>query len=110
MDIVGLGLAGLAGILSILSPCVIPLLPLVLGGAASEHKYGPLGLAGGLALSFTVIGLFVATIGFGIGLDTDFFRALAGILLIVVGVILTMPILQTQLEQIRFNRDHTLLR
>jgi len=97
MDIIGLGLAGLAGVLSILSPCVIPLLPLVLGGAASEHKYVPVTLAGGLAVSFTIIGLFVATIGFGIGLDTDFFRALAAILLVAVGVILTMPVLQTRL-------------
>lgn len=97
MDIVALGLAALSGILTILSPCVIPLLPLVLGGAASEHKYGPLALAGGLAISFTIIGLFVATIGFAIGLDTDFFRAVAAILLIAVGAILTAPILQTRL-------------
>lgn len=31
----------LAGILSTLSPCVLPLLPLVLGAAVSEHKAGP---------------------------------------------------------------------
>ena len=97
MDVVALGLAALAGVLTILSPCVIPLLPLVLGGAASEHKHGPIALAGGLAISFTVIGLFVATVGFGIGLDTDFFRALAAILLIAVGAILTVPILQMRL-------------
>jgi cytochrome c-type biogenesis protein len=97
MDIVALGLAALAGVLTILSPCVIPLLPLVLGGAASEHKYGPLALASGLAISFTIIGLFVATVGFGVGLDTDFFRAVAAVLLIVVGAVLTVPILQTRL-------------
>lgn len=97
MDIVGLGLAGLAGILTILSPCVIPLLPLVLGGAASEHRYGPLALAGGLTVSFTTIGLFVATIGFGIGLDMDFFRGFAAILLVTIGVILALPVLQTRL-------------
>jgi len=69
-----LGLAFLAGILSILSPCVLPLLPIVLGTAQAEHRLGPVALAAGLAVSFTAIGLFVATIGFAIGLDTDVFR------------------------------------
>ena len=68
-----LGLALLAGVLSTLSPCVLPLLPIVLGAAASEHRLGPAALAAGLAISFTAIGLFVATIGFAAGLDTGFF-------------------------------------
>ena len=71
-----LGLSFLAGVLSILSPCVLPLLPIILGTAQSEHQLGPVALAAGLALSFTTIGLFVATIGFAIGLDTDVFRAI----------------------------------
>lgn len=91
-----LGLAFLAGILSILSPCVLPLLPIVLGAAQSEHRLGPAALALGLALSFTVIGLFVATIGFAIGLDTDVFRILSAMLLISVGVILLVPRFQEQ--------------
>ena len=82
-----LGLAFLAGILSVLSPCVLPLLPLVLGAAASEHRLGPAALAGGLALSFVVIGLFVATIGFAIGLDAGVFRVAAAILLVLVGLV-----------------------
>lgn len=44
------GFALIAGILSILSPCVLPLLPIVLGTAVSEHRYGPIALAVGLAL------------------------------------------------------------
>ncbi len=40
-----LGLALLAGVLSILSPCVLPLLPIVLGTAQSEHRLGPVALA-----------------------------------------------------------------
>ena len=62
-------LAFLAGVLSTLSPCVLPLLPLVLSAAVSEHRFGPAALAAGLAASFVAIGLFVATIGFSIGLD-----------------------------------------
>lgn len=91
-----IGLAFLAGVLSVLSPCVLPLLPIVLGTAQSEHRLGPVALASGLAISFTIIGLFVATIGFAIGLDTDVFRAVSALLLITVGVVLLVPRLQQQ--------------
>ena len=69
MEPVGIGLALLAGVLSTLSPCVLPILPMVLGAAVSEHRFGPAALAAGLTLSFVAIGLFVATIGFSLGLD-----------------------------------------
>ena len=91
-----LGLAFLAGVLTVLSPCVLPLLPIVLGAAASQHRLGPLALAGGLALSFTAIGLFVATIGFAMGLDTGVFPTVSAVLLIGVGLVLLMPRLQEQ--------------
>jgi len=91
-----LGLALLAGILSVLSPCVLPLLPIVFGTAQSEHRLGPAALALGVAISFTMIGLFVATIGFAIGLDTDVFRLVAAVLLIAVGIVLLVPRLQAQ--------------
>lgn len=86
-----LGLAFFAGVLSILSPCVLPLLPIVLGTAASEHRLGPALLAGGVALSFVAIGLFVATIGFGIGLDGSAFRLVAAALMILFGAVLAAP-------------------
>ena len=91
-----LGLAFLAGVLSVLSPCVLPLLPIVLGTAASEHRLGPIALAVGLALSFVTIGLFIATVGFAIGLDADVFRAISAMLLIAIGLVLLVPKLQAQ--------------
>ena len=94
MPVATLGLALLAGVLSVLSPCVLPLVPIVLGTAASEHRLGPAALATGLAISFTAIGLFVATIGFAAGLDTDVFRTVSAVLLIAVGVLLLVPRLQ----------------
>lgn len=97
MNIATLGLAFLAGVLSILSPCVLPLAPLVLGAAAGEHRYGPLALAGGLAISFTAIGLFVATIGFAIGLDGDVFRIAGSVIMILFGALLAIPPLQVRL-------------
>ncbi len=56
-------LAFLAGVFSTLSPCVLPLLPVVLGTAVSESRYGPAALAAGLAISFVTIGLFFAVAG-----------------------------------------------
>jgi cytochrome c-type biogenesis protein len=84
-------LALMAGTLSILSPCVLPILPLVFGAAASEGKWGPIALAIGLSLSFVVIGMFVATAGFAVGLDADLFRYLAAVLIVALGLVLTVP-------------------
>jgi cytochrome c-type biogenesis protein len=90
-------LALVAGVLSILSPCVLPILPIVLGAAASEHRWGPLLLAAGLAVSFVAIGLFVATIGFSIGWDADIFRKIAAAVMIVIGSVLLVPRFQARL-------------
>jgi cytochrome c-type biogenesis protein len=92
-----LGLALVAGLLSVLSPCVLPLLPLVFGAAASESRAGPLALAAGVALSFTAVGLFVATVGFAIGLDGAAFRIAAAVLMIGVGALLLAPAAQARL-------------
>lgn len=89
-------LALLAGILSILSPCVLPLLPIVLAGAVAEHRLAPVALAVGVALSFTVIGVFVATVCYSLGLDLAAFRSAAAVLLILVGVVLLVPRFQVQ--------------
>lgn len=86
-----------AGVLSVLSPCVLPLVPIVLGAAATEHPRGPLALAVGLAASFTTVGLFVATVGFAIGIDAEVFRVLGGTILFVLGVALLLPRLQARL-------------
>jgi cytochrome c-type biogenesis protein len=89
-------LAFLAGILTILSPCVLPLLPLTLGAAASHGRSGPVYLAAGLTLSFVTIGMFVAVVGYGIGLDEGFFRAIAAAIMIAVGLLLAVPLFQRQ--------------
>jgi cytochrome c biogenesis protein CcdA len=93
----GIALALLAGLLSTLSPCVLPLVPIVIGTALGEHRLGPVALAAGLALSFVVIGLLVATVGFTAGLDQEVFRSVAAVLLIVVGGVLLVPRLQQRL-------------
>lgn len=96
MTIAIVGLALLSGILSTLSPCVLPLLPIVLGTAASQHRLGPVALAAGLAISFVAIGLFVATIGFAIGLDAGIFRYAAAAMMVAIGAVLLVPHFQEQ--------------
>ena len=91
-----IGLGFVAGLLSTLSPCVLPLLPLVLGGAAAAHRWGMLALAAGLVASFVGVGLFVATIGFSIGLDGEVFRIASAVLLAGLGVVLLSGALQTR--------------
>ncbi len=94
MTFATLSLALLAGVLSTLSPCVLPILPIVLGAAATEHRFGPAALGAGLGLSFVAIGLFIATIGFAVGLDTAIFRPAGAALLLIIGVVLVFPRLQ----------------
>lgn len=90
-------LALLAGVLSTLSPCVLPLIPMVLGAAMGEHRLGPVALATGLAISFVAIGLFIATIGYSMGLEAGNLRTIGAAILIAIGVTLLVPSLQTQL-------------
>ncbi|MGJ5176034.1 cytochrome c biogenesis CcdA family protein [Bradyrhizobium oligotrophicum] len=94
---IALVLAFVAGLLSILSPCVLPLVPIVLGAGASAHPRGTLALAAGLALSFTGIGLFIALAGSGIGLDAGAFRLVAAVIMLAIGVVLLVPSWQAQL-------------
>ena len=84
-------LAYLAGVLTILSPCVLPLVPIVLAGAQSKGRWGPLALGLGLTASFTAVGLFVAVIGFSIGLDGEVFRIVGGVLMLGIGLVLVTP-------------------
>jgi cytochrome c-type biogenesis protein len=88
----GLGL--LAGALSTLSPCVLPLVPVLLAAAASAHRWGALALGAGLALSFTLIGIFVATLGASLGLDPETFRIIGAVILATFGLVLLVPRLQ----------------
>jgi cytochrome c-type biogenesis protein len=87
-------LAYLAGVLSTLSPCVLPLLPILIATALARHRHGPIALAGGLTLSFALVGTLVATVGLALGLDAALLRKAAALLLIGFGVVLVSPSLQ----------------
>lgn len=88
------GLGFFAGLLSTLSPCVLPLVPILAATAAAAHALGPYALALGLMLSFSLVGIFLATLGASLGLDQDSFRAAAAVILIAFGIVLLSPKLQ----------------
>jgi cytochrome c-type biogenesis protein len=92
-----LALAFAAGLLSILSPCVLPLVPIVLGTAIIAHPLGAVALAAGLSLSFTVLGLLLALVGFGLGIDAGMFRVAAAAIMIGLGAVLLVPAWQARL-------------
>jgi len=93
----GLGTFGfglLAGTLSTLSPCVLPIIPILFASAINAHPQGSLALAGGLALSYAVIGTAIAWVGSSLGLDTAIFRSLGAVILCLLGLVLMSSHLQ----------------
>lgn len=99
----GLGSYGfglLAGLLSTLSPCVLPILPILLGAATAEHPRAPLALAGGLALSYAVIGTLIAWLGASIGIDAAAFRNIGAVILGVLGFVLMSARLQQRFASV----------
>jgi cytochrome c-type biogenesis protein len=89
-----LALGYAAGALSTLSPCVLPILPIVLFGAIERNVWGPLALAAGLAASFASVGIAVASVGFSIGIDPTILRLVVAALLGGAGIVLLVPELQ----------------
>ncbi|MEM1050616.1 MAG: cytochrome c biogenesis CcdA family protein [Pseudomonadota bacterium] len=91
-------LSFLAGLVTILNPCVLPLVPLLVASALGKSRFGPLALAGGLVASFTLFGFTVIAFGYSLGINEQLVRAAAGTLLAVAGVVLLVPQAQAALS------------
>lgn len=94
LQAVTLGLAFLAGLVTTLSPCVLPILPMIAAAATGRSRLGLLALAAGLALAFTTVGVLLAASGQLIGLDERGLRLGAGIIMSVLGLVLVSARLQ----------------
>ncbi len=92
------GLAFIAGLLSVLSPCVLPLAPILIAGAAARDPRAPFALAFGLALTFGVVGGVIASFGLELG-DTAAVRAIAAAIMLAAGLIMLIPALGLQSER-----------
>ncbi|WP_295990037.1 cytochrome c biogenesis CcdA family protein [Rugamonas sp.] len=88
----GFGFA--AGLLSPLSPCVLPIIPILLGTAANAHPRASLALAGGLAISYAVIGTTLASVGTVVGLDGEILKTGGAAILGLIGLVLMSTKLQ----------------
>jgi len=86
-----------AGGLSILSPCVLPMAPVIMASAIQSHRLGPVALTGGLVFSFVATGTVVAAFGMSVGMDHETLRLVGGLLLIAAGVTLLTPPVQNRL-------------
>ena len=87
--IVLLGIGFVAGIVTAISPCVLPVLPILLAGGASGRN--PLRIVAGVVASFTVFTLFASWLLSQLGLPQDFLRNLAIVLLFVTAATLLVP-------------------
>lgn len=84
-------LAYLAGLLTLINPCVLPVLPIVLASALGRHRLGPVAMATGMGGSFVVLGLTVAAFGQSLGLTEERLNTIAAFGMILFGAALLLP-------------------
>ena len=92
--------AFIAGIVTILSPCILPILPIVLLGSVDGGKRRPFGIVTGFILSFTFFTLFLSLIVRLTGISSDALRLISVITIAVFGVSLIIPKIQFYIEQL----------
>jgi cytochrome c biogenesis protein CcdA/thiol-disulfide isomerase/thioredoxin len=90
--------AFIAGLVTILSPCILPMVPLVLATGAGGGKWRPVGVALGLGLSFTAATLLLTALLAALGLPGDVLRWIAILALAVFGLALLVPAFGARLE------------
>src|ERR687898_369446 len=81
-----LGIAFAAGLVTALSPCVLPVLPVLLAGGAAGGPRRPYAIVAGLVVSFTVFTITAAALLDALGLPQDLLRNAAIALLILAGI------------------------
>lgn len=80
-----------AGLLTLINPCVLPVLPIVLATALQAGRQGPILLAAGMSLSFVVLGLGVTAVGYSLGITPEGVANAGAVLMIGFGLILLVP-------------------
>ena len=81
-----------AGLLTLINPCVLPVLPIVLASALQASRFGPLTLAAGLSLGFVAVGLGVAALGQAAGLGPDAVARGGALVMAAFGLVLLLPV------------------
>ena len=81
----------LAGLLTLINPCVLPVLPIVLATALQVNRFGPIALAAGMSLAFVSLGIIVSAFGAALGIHPETISRTAAFLMIGFGVVLLVP-------------------
>ncbi len=98
--IVLLGFAFLSGVITILSPCILPVLPIVLSGGVGGGRARPFGVLAGFVVSFTAFTLALSAIVQALGIPVDALRIVAVVLIILFGVVMSVPWLSVRFEML----------
>jgi cytochrome c biogenesis protein CcdA/thiol-disulfide isomerase/thioredoxin len=93
------GVAFVAGVVTAISPCVLPVLPVVLAGGASGGRRRPYAIVAGLVASFTTFTLAATALLSTLGLPDDLLRNIAIGVLLLVGLSLFIPRLGILVER-----------
>ena len=80
-----------AGLLTLINPCILPILPIVLTTALSADRRAPLRLAAGMSLSFVTLGLGLSAAGPGLGLSPDAVARGAALVMAAFGLMMLVP-------------------
>lgn len=88
--------AYLAGLLTLINPCVLPVLPIVLASSLHRDRRAPLALAAGMSLSFVALGLGVTALGPAIGLDADSVSRASALVMVGFGMVMLVPSLSAR--------------
>jgi cytochrome c biogenesis protein CcdA/thiol-disulfide isomerase/thioredoxin len=82
-----------AGIVTVLSPCVLPVLPAILSAGLSGGKWRPLGVVCGIVFSFTFFTLTLTSIVQRLGFSVNLLRYTAILIIGFFGMVMIMPFL-----------------
>src|SRR3989344_2050460 len=86
-----LPIAFVSGILKVFSPCVLPILPIILASGIDGNTRRIKGMITGLVVSFTIASLLLATLVRVLGIPADTVRLFAVGLLVIFGLSLVFP-------------------
>ncbi len=86
--------AFLAGIVTVLSPCILPVLPVVLSGSVDGGKGRPWGIITGFIFSFTVFTLTLGVITRSLGIPADAMRYVAASTILLFGMVMVITFLK----------------
>ncbi len=80
-----------AGLLTLINPCILPMIPVALASGSSDTRAGPIALVGGMVTAIVVVGMLTASIGPAIGLTADAVTAVGAFMAVVFGIAMLLP-------------------